>query len=180
MNKQIKQMKIMLVVLAVVICCIAAVVLYNKSVAKSEAADEAQKVLCEIDASSVTAFSYILDGETLSFTLDDDTWVYDGDTSLSIDADAVNDMLEAVSSVSYEEKVEDAEDISSYGLDSPTNVITITTADETYTFTIGNKNELTYDYYMLFGEDDTVYTVSSDLTGAFASSVDDLLETASE
>ncbi len=180
MNKQIKQMKIMLVVLVGVVFCIGAVVLYNKSVADGEAADEAQKVLCEIDASEVTAFSYVLDSETLSFTLDDDTWYYDNDSSLSIDSDAIEEMLDAVASVSYVEKVEDAEDVSSYGLDEPTNVISITTDDAIYTFTIGNKNELTYDYYMLFGDDDTVYTVSSDLTNAFASSVDDLLETASE
>ena len=180
MNRQIKQMKIMLGALALVIICVIGITIYNKTQSDKEAAAEEKKVLCEIDAASVTAFSYITDGETLSFTLTDDEWVYDGDSSLSIDTDAVEEMLDTVSSLSYEEIVEDAEDISSYGLDNPTNIITITTSDNTYTFTIGNKNEMTYDYYMLFGDDDTVYTVSSDLTSAFSSSLDDLLETASE
>ncbi|MCR5784267.1 MAG: DUF4340 domain-containing protein [Eubacterium sp.] len=180
MNKQIKQMKIMLVILVLVIICVAGVMFYNKTQSDKEAASEAEKTLCEIDSADITAFSYMLDGSEYSFALEDEAWVYEGDSSLSISTDAVEEMLSAVSAVAYTEVVEDAEDLSSYGLDEPTNVITITTADETYVFTIGDKNAITYDYYMLYNDDDTIYTVSSDLTDAFSASLDDLLEDASE
>ena len=180
MNKKKKQMKIMLIVLVIVAVAIAGIVIYQKQQSAKESAAEQEKVLAEINVEDVTAFSYYLDGEQLSFTKQDDTWVYDNDASLSIDTDKVESMLENAATVSYSAIVEDPEELSSYGLDSPSNVIVISTADDTYTFTIGDTNSITSELYMMFGSDTTVYTMSTDLTDAFSKSVDDLLEDASE
>ncbi len=180
MNKKKKQMKLMLIVLLIVAIAIAGILIYQHQQSSKEDAAEKDKILAEINVEDVTAFSYYLDGEQLSFTKTDDTWVYDNDTSLSIDTDKVEEMLTDAATVSYSSIVEDAGELSDYGLDAPGNVIVIDTADENYTFTIGNTNDITNETYMMFGSDTTVYTMSSDLTDAFSKTADDLLEDASE
>ena len=84
-------------------------------------------------------------------------------------------MLSAVSNLTTEEALEEYDSLSDYGLDTPSNTITVTTADGTITLLAGNQNEITNSYYMMTGDSDTVYLISTDLNSTFSSAVDDLI-----
>ena len=132
---------------------------YNKKQAEKEEENKIQ--VAEIDADAIEAFSYQLDGETLSFTKTDDNWSYDQNTELHMD----------------NEEIDDVTDLSEYGLDAPSNVITVTTADQTYTFTVGDHNATANCYYFMTDQQpDVVYTMTSGLCGSFRETADELIK----
>ncbi len=177
MEKQKKQFIVVLILLIVAVAAYLLLHVYNdKKEAKEEAEEDADTItITDFDTDDVTAFSYQLNGETLSFTKDGDNWLYDGDTSLDLDEDSITSMLLAVSNLTTEEALEEYDSLSDYGLDTPSNTITVTTADGTITLLAGNQNEITNSYYMMTGDSDTVYLISTDLNSTFGSAVDDLI-----
>lgn len=177
MEKQKKQFIVVLILLVVAVAAYLILHVYNdKKEAKEEAEEDADTItITDFDTDDVTAFSYQLNGETLSFTKDGDNWLYDGDTSLDLDEDSITSMLSAVSNLTTEEALEEYDSLSDYGLDTPSNTITVTTADGTITLLAGNQNEITNSYYMMTGDSDTVYLISTDLNSTFGSAVDDLI-----
>lgn len=177
MEKQKKQFIVVLILLVVAVAAYLVLRVYNdKKEAKEEAEEDADTItITDFDTDDVTAFSYQLNGETLSFTKDGDNWLYDGDTSLDLDEDSITSMLSAVSNLTTEEALEEYDSLSDYGLDTPSNTITVTTADGTITLLAGNQNEITNSYYMMTGDSDTVYLISTDLNSTFSSAVDDLI-----
>ena len=176
-EKQKKQFIVVLILLVVAVAAYLILHVYNdKKEAKEEAEEDADTItITDFDTDDVTAFSYQLNGETLSFTKDGDNWLYDGDTSLDLDEDSITSMLSAVSNLTTEEALEEYDSLSDYGLDTPSNTITVTTADGTITLLAGNQNEITNSYYMMTGDSDTVYLISTDLNSTFSSAVDDLI-----
>lgn len=173
MEKQKKQFIVVLILLVVAVAAYLILHVYND---KKEAKEEADTItITDFDTDDVTAFSYQLNGETLSFTKDGDNWLYDGDTSLDLDEDSITSMLSAVSNLTTEEALEEYDSLSDYGLDTPSNTITVTTADGTITLLAGNQNEITNSYYMMTSDSDTVYLISTDLNSTFSSAVDDLI-----
>ena len=66
------------------------------------------------------------------------------------------------------------EDLTEYGLDSPSNTITVDTDDGTTKFNIGDENTSTNQYYISKDDDDsTVYVVAADTVSPFMNSLYD-------
>ena len=70
--------------------------------------------------------------------------------------------------------LENVDDLTEYGLDSPSNSVTVTTDDGTTKFNIGDENTSTNQYYIAKDdEDSTVYVVSSSTVTPFMNSLYD-------
>lgn len=180
MNGQKKQF---IGICVLVVLCVAAyfgLKTYNAKTAEKEQKEEESKKIeaVKIDKEKVNAFSYQLNGTTITFEKDGDTWYYQSDHSINIDQDKINTMLAAVADVTSEEKLENVEDTSEYGFDNPTNVLTFTMEDGTRTITIGMQNEITNQYYIMDNNSDTIYIVDSSMSTAFSKSVEDMTATA--
>ncbi len=180
MNGQKKQF---IGICVLVVLCVAAyfgLKTYNAKTAEKEQKEEESKKIeaVKIDKEKVNAFSYQLNGTTITFEKDGDTWYYQPDYSINIDQDKINTMLAAVADVTSEEKLENVEDTSEYGFDNPTNVLTFTMGDGTRTITIGMQNEITNQYYIMDNNSDTIYIVDSSMSTAFSKSVEDMTATA--
>lgn len=91
MRKQKVQMVVLVAVLTLLIGGYFLLQQYNKKQAEKEEENKIQ--VAEIDADAIEAFSYQLDGETLSFTKTDDNWSYDQNTELHMDNDRITSML---------------------------------------------------------------------------------------
>lgn len=167
----------MLLILLVV--CVAAyigVTISNKKTKeKEEASEEAAKIyLTDFDADDVSAFSYMLNGEKLSFHKDGDNWVYDADTSVDLDEDSVKSLLTQAGKMTASEKLDEITDLSDYGLDAPENVITIETSEDTVTLDVGNCNDMLSEYYIKKEGSDDVYLTDSTTAKLFTKTVDSL------
>ena len=88
----------------------------------------------------------------------------------------INAMLDAVTGLTAESEITDGEDLAQYGLENPSGIITLTTADGTTTLQLGDKNAVTGQYYLKVAESDKIYLVSRDLSGTFSKTPQELLK----
>lgn len=177
MEKQKKQFILVLIFLVVLILAYFGIRFYNEKKEEKEEEKEAAETitLTDFETDDVTAFSYELEGATLSFTKDGENWLYDGDNSLELEEDTITSMLYSAASLTAKDALEEYDSLNDYGLDAPENTIVITTSDEMITLLVGNENEITGDYYVMLEGDDTVYLIGTALNNTFGKSVDDLL-----
>lgn len=108
-----------------------------------------------------------------SSTDDDEQWVCDNDTSLKINTSKVTSLLGNATSITASKKFDSDADTSDFGLDEPQNVVKLSTADETYTITIGEKNAMLGEYYIKVNDD--VYLSSNTILGTIPDSIDDMV-----
>lgn len=106
---------------------------------------------------------------------DDDQWVCDNDTSLKINTSKVTSLLGNATSITASKKFDSDADTSDFGLDEPQNVVKLSTADKTYTITIGDKNAMLGEYYIKVNDD--VYLSSNTILGTIPDSIDDMVAT---
>lgn len=104
---------------------------------------------------------------------DDEHWVCDNDTSLKINTSKVTSLLGNATSITASKKFDSDADTSDFGLDEPQNVVKLSTADETYTITIGEKNAMLGEYYIKVNDD--VYLSSNTILGTIPDSIDDMV-----
>ncbi|MCD8014565.1 MAG: DUF4340 domain-containing protein [Lachnospiraceae bacterium] len=171
-------------IIGVVIICVLCGVYYGLTVynEKTEQAEEEAaegEVILEVDTSVLTAVSYTIDGEQVSFSLqDDDTWQKDDDDTFPVDSSALLAPLEEAAELKSIRTLTDIDDTSEYGFDEPQSTITLTDEDgEETIITIGDNNASTGNDYLMLNEDtSTVYTVSTDLSSAFSDNIYDYAE----
>ncbi|MCD7840835.1 MAG: DUF4340 domain-containing protein [Lachnospiraceae bacterium] len=152
---------------------------YNEKTEEAEEEAAAGETILEVDTSALTAVTYTIDGEQVSFSLqDDDTWQKDDDETFPVDSSALLAPLDEAAELKSVRTLTEVEDISEYGLDEPQNTITLTDEDGTETIiTIGDNNASTGNDYLMLNEDETtIYTVSTDLSSAFSDDLYDYAE----
>jgi hypothetical protein len=174
MEKQKKQLLAMLVIL------IAAVIIFF-AVSKTSNDDEEENLeeetytVNDIEAEDVTRLIFTNSSDTVSLTKSDDEWIYEDDKSIDIDESAVEDLVDKVSPLKSEDCIENVDDLSVYGLDTPVRTIMVSNGDKTNTILVGDYNDITDTYYICFETDTSkVYTADYDTVYAFEVSVDDL------
>lgn len=176
MQKQKIQLLVLLAVVLLLGGIYAGIRYYNETQGKKEEEKQAAETISVTDmqVSDITEFSYVLEGKTLSFTKEGDSWQYDGDKSLDIDEDAIETMLSKAVGVTAEETVTDYGNLADFGLETPNNTIILTTEKEETALYIGNQNEITSQYYLKKGDSDTIYLVGSAVATGFNKTVGEL------
>ena len=176
MQKQKKQFIVILIFLLVLVAVFAGVRAFNQSRDEKEAEQEAAEeiIVVDLETSDITAFSYQLDGETLSFIKNGENWNYDGDSSIDLDEDKVETILSYAASLTADEAFDSEVAIEDYGLSEPSNSIVLKTAEKEIRLSIGEKNELLGGYYLQTNDSDKIYLVSSSIATQFSKTIDDL------
>ena len=93
-----------------------------------------------------------------------------------LQATLTGNMASAVSAMKAKRQLEDAGNLSQYGLDAPSFTVTATAGEETHTFLYGNQNQMTQDRYLMLEGSDAVYTVDETMYSAFQYAPEDLFE----
>lgn len=178
MQKQRKQFVITIVILLVLLLAYIGIHVYNQKQEEKKEQEEKENeiTVTALDTDAITSFSYQVSGETLSFTKNGDEWSYDQDTSLDLDEDVVNGMIEKAASLTAGDSFDDYDSLSDYGLDQPSNTITLTTKESTTTLYLGNQNAMTSQYYLMTGDGETVYAVDNTIATTFSKTVDTLVK----
>ena len=176
---------------------------YNKYKSDDDSKSESDSVeALSLASSDVESLSFLIDGQEYTFSRiksedtsdgteatesektdtesetnsdDDDQWVCDNDTSLKINTSKVTSLLGNATSITASKKFDSDADTSDFGLDEPQNVVKLSTADETYTITIGEKNAMLGEYYIKVNDD--VYLSSNTILGTIPDSIDDMVAT---
>lgn len=203
MNKQKRTFVILAIVLAACLAGYLGLLNYNKYKSDDDSESESDSVeALSLDSSDVKSLSFLIYGQEYSFsriksedtsdetestesektdtnsessTDDDDQWVCDNDTSLKINTSKVTSLLGNATSITASKKFDSDADTSDFGLDEPQNVVKLSTADKTYTITIGEKNAMLGEYYIRINDD--VYLSSTTILGTIPDSIDDMVAT---
>ena len=148
---------------------------YNADQEEQEAKEAEGEEILSIDSSALTGLEFTINGEQVSFVCEDDTWKKSDDETFPVDESYILSPISELAPLNAVRKLENAEDISEYGMDEPQNTIRLTDANGNETeIIIGATNSGTGDdYVMLNGDESVIYTVSSDLRSSFS---DDLYD----
>ncbi|MDD3369501.1 MAG: DUF4340 domain-containing protein [Lachnospiraceae bacterium] len=176
MKKQKTQLIIMAVILVALIAAYFGVQQYNKiDAAKADDEDTAQYTALQIDTDKVTDISYTYNGNTVHIVKDGDSWYNADDRTMVLDETKVNPFLYAVKDMKSANEIKDVTDLSEYGLDQPTHVVTVTTDTDTHEIEFGALNEMLSIYYYSIDGGSTVYTAQESTATTFEQAVEDLV-----
>lgn len=159
MNTMKKQTKQLLLLGGVVVIC--AALYLGLSLWNRQAETDETVYLTQLE--DVTSLSFYNGAETLSFSLSDGVWQWDGDSAFPADQSALTSLADAAGQLAAVRIFETPESADSYGLDAPAYEITLSdSAGNQETVLIGNSVDSAYNYAQVEGKT-TVYTISSTL-----------------
>ena len=126
--------------------------------AELEAA-EGKIPLLAFSTNTLEQITVTANGETNTLCVSDGSWTLAEDPAYHLDATDCNTMVTALSALNAKRRLTEQAG-ETYGLESPTAVVTVTAQGQKTTLTIGAKNPLTGDYYLKKAGDDALYTVA--------------------
>ena len=173
-----KQWIILVIALVAIVAASAGMKGYQKKQdQKAAQQEEDEKVYAlQFVSDDVTGISYEYEGTVLSFTKDGDDWKCSTDENAEIDADKMKTMLSSLGSMTADSTVEKPENVSEYGIDQPTQQVTLDFSDGSEkTVTFGSTNEIVGGTYVQVSGDENVYLVASSyMNTTLNKGVDDL------
>lgn len=144
---------------------------------ESSSEEESKTEVFSVDTDNITSLEFIIDKKDTTFEKDDDSWVKKDETAFPVNQTTLDSAASALEKVEADRVLEDVDDLTEYGLDSPANYVTVTTDDGTTKFNIGDENTSTNQYYISKDdEDSTVYVVAASTVTPFMNSLYDYAE----
>ncbi|MCI5649326.1 MAG: DUF4340 domain-containing protein [Fusicatenibacter sp.] len=170
-----KKGKLIGALILLIALCVILIVLKQKGSTdgdeSSSASEEETETVVAIDSEEITGLAFTMDGKEVSFTKTEDTWSYDQDETFPLKESKISSIANQVCSITAKRVIEgeDKGELSDYGLDDPTNVLTITEADGTQiVLQIGDENSSSGYFYLMLNEDtDKIYMVSTSFDTMF-------------
>ena len=141
---------------------------------ESSSEEESKTEVFSVKTDDIKSLGFIVDKKAVTFEKKDDSWVKEDETDFPVNQTTLDSAASAIETVEADRVLEDVEDLTEYGLDSPSNTVTVDTADGTTKFDIGDENTSTNQYYISRDDDDsTVYVVAADTVSPFMNSLYD-------
>ena len=136
---------------------------------KTESSEEESKTeVFSVKTDDIKSLEFIVDKKEVTFEKKDDSWVKKDETAFPVNQTTLDSAASAIKKVEADRVLEDVEDLTEYGLDSPSNTVTVDTADGTTKLNIGDENTSTNQYYISRDDDDsTVYVVAADTVSLY-------------
>ena len=141
---------------------------------ESSSEEESKTEVFFVKTDDIKSLGFIVDKKAVTFEKKDDSWVKKDETAFPVNQTTLDSAASAIETVEADRVLEDVEDLTEYGLDSPSNTVTVDTDDGTTKFNIGDENTSTNQYYISRDDDDsTVYVVAADTVSPFMNSLYD-------
>ena len=179
-----KTVKMVLAVVVLGVCCgaYAGVKTYVAHQEQKESEEDSEESTTVFTASTdnIKSLDFMVDDTETTFEKDDDSWVKKDETDFPVNQTTLDSAASAIASVDSDRVLEDVDDLSEYGLDSPSNTIKIVTKsdeedgdDITTTLYVGDENSSTSQYYVRKDDEKTVYLIDSSCVEPFTKSLND-------
>lgn len=142
--------------------------------AESSSEEESKTEVFSVKTDDIKSLEFIVDKKEVTFEKKDNSWVKKDETAFPVNQTTLDSAASAIETVEADRVLEGVEDLAEYGLDSPSNTVTVDTADGTTKLNIGDENTSTNQYYISRDDDDsTVYVVAADTVSPFMNSLYD-------
>ena len=141
---------------------------------ESSSEEESKTEVFSVKTDDIKSLEFIVDKKETTFEKKDDSWVKKDETAFPVNQTTLDSAASAIETVEADRVLENVDDLTEYGLDSPSNTITVETSDGTTKFNIGDENTSTNQYYISKDDDDsTVYVVAASTVTPFMDSLYD-------
>ena len=142
---------------------------------ESEAEEKAITNVCAVSTDDIKTIKFLIDKKEVTFQNSDDGWVKIDEKDFPVNQDKLDEVAGALNNMNAERVLNDVDDLSQYGLDSPQNTITVTTSDGKKTdLRVGEENESVSQYYIEKDDEDrVVYLVPASAIDPFMSELYD-------
>ena len=141
---------------------------------ESSSEEESKTEVFSVKTDDIKALEFIVDKKETTFEKKDDSWVKKDETAFPVNQTTLDSAASAIEKVEADRVLKKVDDLTEYGLDSPSNTISVETADGTTKFNIGDENTSTNQYYITKDDDDsTVYVVAADTVSPFMNTLYD-------
>lgn len=152
----------------------------EKKEAEAEEAENEDITLFSASADSLETIEFLIDEKVVDFDYDSekDIWTKRDEADFPVSQDKLSEVAGAISGINADRVLENVENLTEYGLDTPENTIKVTTTtEEEITLRVGDENEGISQYYVSVDDDDTkVYMVASALIEPFMGGLYDYAE----
>lgn len=141
---------------------------------ESRSEEENKTEVFSVKTEDIKSLEFIVDKKETTFEKKDDSWVKKDETDFPVNQTTLDSAASAIETVEADRVLENVDNLTEYGLDSPSNTITVDTSDGTTKFNIGDENTSTNQYYITKDDDDsTVYVVAASTVTPFMDSLYD-------
>ena len=125
--------------------------------------------LFSISSEDVQSIKFVIDKKEVTFEKNNDEWVKSDERDFPVDQDKLIEAIGSLNNVEADRVLDNVTDTTEYGLDDPTNTITITDKDGKETVLhVGMENASTSQYYVENGEDESkIYVVADSVFQPF-------------
>ena len=137
---------------------------------KENAEEEEEKTqVFSISSEDVQSIKFVIDKKEVTFEKNNDEWVKSDERDFPVDQDKLTEAIGSLDNVEADRVLDNVTDTTEYGLDDPTNTITVTDKDGKETVLhVGMENESTSQYYVENGEDESkIYVVADSVFQPF-------------
>lgn len=137
---------------------------------KENAEEEEEKTqVFSISSEDVQSIKFVIDKKEVTFEKNNDEWVKSDERDFPVDQDKLIEAIGSLNNVEADRVLDNVTDTTEYGLDDPTNSITITDKDGKETVLhVGMENASTSQYYVENGEDESkIYVVADSVFQPF-------------
>lgn len=137
---------------------------------KKNAEEEEEKTqVFSISSEDVQSIKFVIDKKEVTFEKNNDEWVKSDERDFPVDQDKLIEAIGSLNNVEADRVLDNVTDTTEYGLDDPTNTITITDKDGKETVLhVGMENASTSQYYVENGEDESkIYVVADSVFQPF-------------
>lgn len=137
---------------------------------KENAEEEEEKTqVFSISSEDVQSIKFVIDKKEVTFEKNNDEWVKSDERDFPVDQDKLIEAIGSLNNVEADRVLDNVTDTTEYGLDDPTNTITITDKDGKETVLhVGMENASTSQYYVENGENESkIYVVADSVFQPF-------------
>lgn len=147
---------------------------FKEEKTESSSEEESKTEVFSVKTDDIKSLEFIVDKKETTFEKKDDSWVKKDETAFPVNQTTLDSAASAIEKVEADRVLKKVDDLTEYGLDSPSNTVTVDTSDGTTKFNIGDENTSTNQYYISKDDDDsTVYVVAADTVTPFMKSLYD-------
>ena len=175
LNRNKRNVFILIAILILAIVAYVCVILYNKSV---EAKADTDKIsVLNLSSSDIDKVAYTNSEGTLSFTKSGESWTYDGDKDFPLNGTNIESIVSTAGALSAARLLEDnLDNISKYGLETPSYTLVLTDSKGVQTtLYIGDLNPVSGNYYAYTSLEDKVYMIDGTLISYLESGLYDMV-----
>lgn len=179
-----KRQKVQILVLAAILALLGAGFfgLKRYNAAQKDKEDEQTDTIpvVELNPEDIIKISYEYEGDVYVLEKKGNTWYDTEDENRGLTQYRITAMAEKLASLTAKQVIPEVMDMEQYGLTEGYRTISFETSRISYIFYIGDRNDITSDYYICKPSERCVYAVDSSVVTQFDHNLDEFTENTEE